>query len=59
MIQACADQDIEAHEALQEYSNAHKRIIDRCSKRMKKYGDSMVKACADQDIEAEKALENY
>lgn len=59
MVKACADQDIEALRALNNYPNEYGSIIARCYRQMKEYGYAMVKACADQDIEAEKALQNY
>lgn len=59
MVKACADQDIEALNALAGYPEKAKPFIARCHRQMSEYGWSMVKACADQDIEAEKALGGY
>ena len=56
MVKACADQDIEAYQALASYSGELRTFIDRCEREMGRYGWSMVKACADQDIDAERAL---
>ena len=56
MVKACADQDIEAHQALGSYPVELRTFIDRCEKEMGRYGWSMVKACANQDIDAERAL---
>ena len=56
MVKACVDQDIEAYQALQSYSDEHSAMVDRCKREMGTYGWSMVKACADQDIKAERAL---
>ena len=56
MVKACADQDIEAYQALGSYPVELRTFIDRCEKEMGRYGWSMVKACADQDIDAERAL---
>jgi hypothetical protein len=59
MVKACANQDIEALNALPSYPEKAKPFIARCHRQMSDYGWSMVKACADQDIEAEKALDGY
>lgn len=59
MVKACADQDIEALNALAGYPEQAKPFIARCLRQMSEYGWSMVKACADQDIGAEKALGGY
>ena len=56
MVKACADQDIEAYQALERYPVELRSFVDRCEREMGRYGWSMVKACADQDIDAERAL---
>ena len=56
MVKACADQDIEAYQALGRYPVELRSFVDRCEREMGRYGWSMVKACADQDIDAERAL---
>ncbi len=59
MVKACADQDIEALVALNQYPESHQPLIRRCYGQMAEYGYAMVKACVDQDLEAEAALSNY
>lgn len=54
MVKACADQDIEALNALASYPEKAKPFIARCRQQMSEYGWAMVKACTDQDIAAEK-----
>ena len=59
MVKACADQDIEALNALASYPEKAKPFIARCRQQMSEYGWAMVKACTDQDIAAEKDLGGY
>jgi len=47
MVKACADQDIEAVNALSKYPDQDREMIARCFRTMKQYGWAMVKACAD------------
>ena len=58
-VQACAEQDIEAAKALQNYPREARQILTRCTEQMRSGGWAMVKLCADQDIEAEAALAGY
>lgn len=56
MVLYCAEQDIAAWRALQQYPATAKSAIDRCLRQMQNYGWDMVKYCADQDLQASQGL---
>lgn len=59
IVKTCADNDIEALEALHRYPARHSRIVKSCLDRVGDYGYQIVRTCADNDIEAEEALSRY
>jgi hypothetical protein len=58
-VKYCADNDIEAAEALAACPDEAAEIVKRCRAEYGHMGASQVKYCADNDIEAAKALGRY